>query len=97
MSDNWHEVGDRFPIDLCALCVAVDANGTDDLGDQPWPGFTDFWVPGRYLWSEVNCGGEDVDDLRCEGHFVRPGFVCDGCGDASGGDRYCYVAVRVAL
>lgn len=86
----------RVSIDICATCVAADANGTDDLGDDQWLGFFPFWTEERWLWSDVNCGGDDVDDLRCEGHFVRPGTPCDGCGDTLGGERYCYVAVRLA-
>lgn len=93
---QMNAIGDRFPIDLCPTCQWVDAHGPDEA-DTDWPGFTDFWVPGKYLWSEVNCGFEHVDDLRCDGHYVRPGFACDGCGDTLGGDRYCYVAVRVRL
>lgn len=78
-------------VDLCGDCVFVDANGTDDLPpDWSWAGFLPEWS--GWMFGAIRCGGEDVDDLWCEGHFVAPGRSCDGCGDPLGGVRFCYTA-----
>lgn len=79
--------------DLCIDCVTADANGADAEGISPdWTGFLPEWD--GWLFGAVACGGTDDDDLYCEGHFVRPGTACHGCGSTLGGDRYCYSAVE---
>lgn len=84
-------VGVSVDVDLCVDCVAVDANGTDDLGDDStWPGFLEEWD--GWLFGGVRCGGEEEDDLWCDGHWAPPGRACDGCGSGLGGTRFCYIA-----
>lgn len=79
---------DRFRILLCVDCVQVDANGTDDLPiDAEWSGFLPEWQNSGWLW------GADPDASE-DGHVVRPGSPCDGCGTTLGGMRYDYIAVK---
>lgn len=75
------------PVELCVDCVAVNANGTDDLGDDTdWEGFLPTWDGWIF-------GAADPDD---EPHYARPGRPCGGCGSGLGGDRFDYVAVKVS-
>lgn len=83
----------RIEIELCVDCVYALANGADSEGIDPdWNGISSEWE--GWILSDVPCGGFDPDDLYCEGHFVRPGIRCDGCGTGLGGDRFCGVAVK---
>lgn len=82
---------ESYEISVCIDCVAVEANGHDpEAVDAYYSGWLPEWDD--YLLSMVACGGEDVDDLYCEGHFSWS--PCDGCGSGLGGDRFHYVAVR---
>jgi len=80
-----------FPLDLCVDCTYANANGADESTPDEWEGFLPH--VSALLMSIAACGGEDVDDLYCEGHTVRPGQACDGCGTTLGGYRFCHVGV----
>jgi hypothetical protein len=83
-------MSESFEISVCVDCVAVDANGHDPEAVEPnYSGWLSQWD--GYAFSIVACGGDDVDDLYCEGHFLWS--PCDGCGSGLGGDRFCYSAV----
>jgi hypothetical protein len=77
-------------VDLCPECLMVIENGTTEDVDPSWPGLLEEWA--GWTFAALACGGQDVDDLYCEGHYVAPGRRCDGCGSGLGGDRFCYVA-----
>lgn len=83
-------MSDQTDVDLCVDCVAVEMNGEDALEDAGWPGFLESWR--GWSFAPSRCGGEDVDDLWCEGHSVPPGRACEGCGSGLGGTRFCYTA-----
>ena len=70
-------------ISICGECVYMDANGWEgDLaGPMPKP------TPMRFLEGFIISPNDD--DYNC-GHFSWDS--CDGCGDTSGGSRYCYLA-----
>lgn len=80
-----------FSADLCVDCTYVNANGVDETVPDDWEG----WLPhtARLLFVSAACGGDDVDDLYCEGHTVAPMRACDGCGTTLGGYRFCHTAV----
>lgn len=80
-----------FPARLCVDCTYVNQNGVDDSVADVWDG----WLPhtARFLFVADACGGDDEDDLYCEGHTVRPMSACDGCGTTLGGYRFCHTAV----
>lgn len=72
-------------VELCGDCITLDANGWDvDHIGRPLPDPAPMSLLEGYL-----IGPEDSDHI-CEGHFSWD--MCDGCGSAVGGDRYCYVA-----
>jgi hypothetical protein len=92
-------------IELCADCVYVDANGETFDSLISWPGFREEWAgwvfgPAVLDYAcESTCGACDLCakayEQHGEGHFVRPGSACDGCGSTLGGQRWDYVAVEV--
>lgn len=72
---------------LCQDCVYVAANGNDDQSSMPdWEGFLEHWE--GWLFGP----DPDADDPE-QGHTVRPGTVCEGCGTGLGGLRWDYLAV----
>lgn len=79
-------------VDFCVDCLFVESNGTAALEDAGWTGFLPEWD--GWMFRAIACGGDDVDDLYCEGHYVAPGRPCDGCGSSLGGWRFCYAAFR---
>lgn len=92
-------------VELCADCVHADANGEAGEGLELWAGFHDRWQGWRFgpaildYACDAVCGGCDVCresyENHSEGHFVRPGSACDGCGSGLGGQRWDYVAVEI--
>lgn len=90
-------------IELCADCVYVDANGPGEVFG--WPGFLDWWDGWLFgpaildYACDDGCGACEVCseayEKQGEGHFVRPGTACDGCGSGLGGQRWDYVAVEI--
>lgn len=94
-------------IELCYECVTVDANGIDSLPDvHDWTGFLpewDGWVFGPDYTGMCDSGIEggcgacddcfDAHERHADGHFVRPGTPCGGCGTTLGGGRWAYIAL----
>lgn len=79
-----------YTLNVCVDCAYVEANGYETEAVEPnYSGWLPEWD--GFAFSVVACGGEDVDDLYCEGHFSWS--PCDGCGSLLGGDRFHYTAV----
>lgn len=91
---------DVWRIELCVDCVQADANGADAETSPDWTGFLPYWQGWEFAaLSSILCADECHDcevcreaDDHAEGHFVRPGFPCEGCGSTLGGDRWDYYA-----
>jgi hypothetical protein len=76
----------ELPVDLCVYCLILNEDGDAGNGHEFLPDWS------GWLFAGVDCGGDDVDDLRCQGHFGK--FTCGGCGSRLAGDRYCHVAIK---